>query len=84
MWTWLGDVTELWGFDCRLGGLFCGTGNWDVKVDRPYMLLGPAETFALGLYDVTAWCSSLVDNGPGDVLSSAGDWNSTSWLGPSS
>ena len=56
-------MTGQWGFDCRLRGLLWGTVNWDVKVDRPYMLPGPVVAFALGLYDVAVQHSSLVDNG---------------------
>ena len=47
----------------------CGLlGNWEVKVDRPYMLPGSAIVFALGLYDVSVQHSSLVNNGPWDVF----------------
>ena len=45
------------------GGLF-----WDIEMDRPGMLHGPVVAFALGLYDVTAWSSSLVNSGAGDVF----------------
>ena len=41
---------------------------WDVEVDRPGMLPGPAVTFGLGLYDVAVWNSSFDANGAGDVL----------------
>ena len=64
----LGDATELWDFGCSLKGLFWDISDWDVEVDRPYMLPGPTIAFALGLFDVAAWCSSLVNNGPRDVF----------------
>ena len=32
------------------------------------MFPGSAEPFALGIYDVAAWLSSLVGDGPRDVL----------------
>ena len=48
------------------------------------MFPGSMVMFALGLYDVAAWCSSLVDYGPGDVLIIDQGSESTSCPGPSS
>ena len=53
-------------------------------VDRPYVFPGSVVPFALGPYDVMVQLISLVDDGSWDLSSSAGDLNSTSWLGPSS
>ena len=56
LWLRLWDAARFWGFGCRLRGVVLGC-----------ILPGPAVTFALGLYDVTAQSSSLVDNGAEDV-----------------
>ena len=48
-----------WGFGCRLG---------KVEMDGPGMLSCPVIAFALGLYDVATWCSSLDNDCAGDVL----------------
>ena len=41
-------------------------------MDRPYVFPGSLVLLALGLYDVAAWLSSLVDNSPWDVLNICG------------
>ena len=37
-------------------------------MDWPQVFPCSTLPFALGLYEVTVWCSSLVDNGPGNVF----------------
>ena len=48
--------------------MFWGIENWDVKVDRPYMLPDLVVAFALGLYNITVWHGSFVNSGPWDVF----------------
>ena len=37
-------------------------------MDKPYVFPGSAELLALGLYNITVQLSSLVSDGPWDVL----------------
>ena len=62
------DVTGHWGFGYRLKGMYRGSADWDIEVNRPYVFPCPVISLALGLYNITAWLCSLVDNGPWNVL----------------
>ena len=58
-------MTGYKGMGFELGGLLLWCfADWNVLVDRPYMFSCSTVWLALGLYDVAAGLSSLVDNGP--------------------
>ena len=63
-----GDVTGHWGFGYSLRGMYRGSADRDIEVDRPYVFPCPMVLFALGIYDVTVQLGSLVNNGLQNVL----------------
>ena len=57
-----------WVFDARVVGVVDVVQEGKVEVDWPQVFPCSAVPFAFGLSKVTAWCGSLADDGPGDVL----------------
>ena len=65
-------MQDMLGWGCQGRHCCCCAGGVRLEVDWPQMFPGPMVPLALGLYIVTAWHGSLIDNGPGDVF--AVDW----------
>ena len=67
IWAW--GCNWAVGFDYRLRAmLFWDFGGMGCRGGQALCVPCSATAFALGLYDVTAWLSSLLNNGPWDTV----------------